>query len=100
MYLWLTLLFLIFNAHRQRFKYFSALMLTPDISALMVITPISDVFFLPSEIGKLHITLGIVYGTNEVCQFAIAGIMVRFGAFLVSVPNEHKFHATLVNILV
>ncbi|XP_065884365.1 ATP-dependent translocase ABCB1-like isoform X2 [Dysidea avara] len=53
-----------------------------------------------SEIGKLHITLGIVYGTNEVCQFAIAGIMVRFGAFLVSVPNEHKFHATLVNILV
>ena len=57
-------------------------------------------FFLHREVLKSNITLGVIYGIVEVCQFVICAIVVRFGAFIVSVPREHKFHTNFVNILV
>ena len=57
-------------------------------------------FFLHRDVLKSNITLGVIYGVIEVCQFVICAIVVRFGAFIVSVPREHKFHTNFVNILV
>ncbi|XP_065884220.1 ATP-dependent translocase ABCB1-like [Dysidea avara] len=53
-----------------------------------------------SGIKKSSIMFGALYGAVEVSQFIITAIMIRFGAFLVSVPDEHKFHTTFINVLV
>ena len=55
---------------------------------------------LHSGIKKSAIMFGALYATVEVSQFIIASIMIRFGAFLVVLPDSHKFHTTFINVLV
>ena len=53
-----------------------------------------------SGIKKSSIMFGALYATVEVSQFIISAIMIRFGAFLVSLPDDHKFHSNFINVLV
>ena len=46
------------------------------------------------------ISFGFVFAMAEVVQILMFAIVLRFGAFLVTLPSEHKLHANFLNILV
>jgi len=52
-----------------------------------------------TRIKKSSIMFGGLYAAVEVSQFIISAITIRFGVFLVSLPDDHKLHATFINVL-
>ncbi|XP_065903358.1 ATP-dependent translocase ABCB1-like isoform X2 [Dysidea avara] len=56
--------------------------------------------FLHSGIKRSAIMFGALYGTVEVSLFIISAIMIRFGAFLVALPDDHNLYTTFINVLV
>ena len=52
------------------------------------------------ELRSTAISIGSVFCLSEVVQIIMFAIMLRFGAFIVALPSEHKLHANFLNILV
>lgn len=49
---------------------------------------------------RYSVILGLVYALVEIIQFLMFAIMLRFGAFLVSLPEQHKFHTNFIHVFV
>ena len=49
---------------------------------------------------SVAISIGFVFAVAVVVQFLMFAIMLRFGAYMVALPIEHRFHTNFLNILV
>ena len=52
------------------------------------------------ELRTVAIMIGFVFSLSEVLQIIMFAIMLRFGAFIVTFPSEHKLHTNFLNVLV
>ena len=49
---------------------------------------------------SVAIFIGFVFAVAVVVQVLMFAIMLRFGAYMVALPIEHRFHTNFLNILV
>ena len=58
---------------------------------------IYDIYREPRNVA---IFIGFIYAVAEVVQIIMIAIMLRFGAYLVALPSQHRFHTNFLNVLV
>ena len=52
------------------------------------------------EPGSVAVFIGFVIAIAEAVQILMFAITLRFGAFIVALPSEHKLHTNFLNVLV